>query len=345
MPNKIKQNSNEMILVTGGAGYIGSHTCVALLEAGFAVIVVDNLSNSNVISLSRVEQITQQKIPFIKADVRDADALHKIFKQYHISAVIHFAGLKAVGESVEKPLDYYDNNVAGTINLCQVMQAFDCKNLVFSSSATVYGKPHKLPITEDFPLASTNPYGESKLMIETLLQDIFAADKTWRIARLRYFNPVGAHKSGLIGENPNDSPQNLMPCITEVALGKRKKVKIFGNDYQTHDGTGVRDYLHVMDLAAGHVGALRALAKKPQLLTLNLGTGNGYSVLEIIKAFEFASDKTIAYEFVSRRAGDIDACYADVSLAKKLLNWQSHHDLAAMCIDTWRWQKNNPKGY
>lgn len=345
MNSKKSANSNQLILVTGGAGYIGSHTCTVLIEAGFKVVVVDNLSNSSVQSISRVEQITGVKIPFIKADLGDENAINKIFSQYKINCVIHFAGLKAVGESIKLPLRYYDNNITGTINLCKAMQKFACKTLVFSSSATVYGNPHQLPITEDFPLSATNPYGQSKLIIESILADIFTADPTWRIARLRYFNPVGAHPSGLIGEDPNGIPNNLMPYIASVAIGKQDKVLVFGDDYNTSDGTGVRDYIHIMDLATGHLQAIQTLQQKPQLLTVNLGTGKGYSVLEMIKAFEIAAAKPIPYKIVARRQGDIAACYANADLAKKLLNWQTHHNLASMCKDTWHWQTNNPNGY
>ncbi|SMN11141.1 UDP-glucose 4-epimerase [uncultured Candidatus Thioglobus sp.] len=333
------------ILVTGGAGYIGTHTCVELIGAGYEVVVLDNLCNASLEGLKRVEDIVGREIPFYQADVRDKHALSKIFTKHQIDGVIHFAGLKAVGESVEKPIEYYDNNVGGTFILAEVMRDFNCKSLVFSSSATVYGDPHTVPIKEDFPLSVTNPYGRSKLMVEDFLQDVFTADDTWHIALLRYFNPVGTHKSGLIGEDPNGTPNNLMPYISQVAVGKLEKLNIFGDDYDTHDGTGVRDYIHVVDLAKGHVKALQALQKKPQMLIVNLGTGNGYSVLDMVKAFEKASGKTVAYEIVARRAGDIAACYADPSLAKQLLDWQAENNLEQMCEDTWRWQSQNPKGF
>ncbi|SMM98909.1 UDP-glucose 4-epimerase [uncultured Candidatus Thioglobus sp.] len=333
------------ILVTGGAGYIGTHTCIELIDAGYEVVVVDNLCNASLEGLKRVEGIVGREIPFYQVDVRDKQALINVFEQHQIDAVIHFAGLKAVGESVEKPIEYYDNNVGGTFILAEVMRDFSCKTFVFSSSATVYGDPHTVPIKEDFPLSVTNPYGRSKLMVEDFLQDVFVADDAWHIALLRYFNPVGAHESGLIGEDPNGMPNNLMPYISQVAVGKLEKLSIFGSDYNTPDGTGVRDYIHVVDLAKGHVKALQALQKKPQMLIVNLGTGNGYSVLDMLKAFEKASGKTVAYEIVARRAGDIAACYADPSLAKQLLDWQAENNLEQMCEDTWRWQFQNPKGF
>jgi len=333
------------ILVTGGAGYIGSHTCIELIKAGYEVVVVDNLCNSSSESLRRVESLVGCNIPFHKVDVRDKAALTQVFAQYSIDGVIHFAGLKAVGESVEKPIEYYDTNVGGTFILTDVMSEFDCKTFIFSSSATVYGDPHTVPIKEGFPLSATNPYGRSKLMIEEFLQDVFVSDDSWHIALLRYFNPVGAHKSGLIGEDPNDIPNNLIPYISQVAAGKLEKLSVFGGDYDTPDGTGVRDYIHVVDLAKGHVRALQALENKPQVLTVNLGTGNGYSVLDMIKAFEKASGKDIPYQIVGRRSGDIATCYADSTFAAEKLDWKVEYDLDEMCEDTWRWQSKNPNGY
>ncbi len=326
------------ILVTGGAGYIGTHTCIALIEAGYEVVVVDNLCNSSLQSLKRVEKITGSEIPFYQVDVRNKAELTRVFKWHNFDAVIHFAGLKAVGESVEKPIDYYDTNVGGSFVLAAVMRDFNCKTFVFSSSATVYGDPKTVPIAENFPLSATNPYGRSKLMIEDFLRDVFVADDTWHIALLRYFNPVGAHKSGLIGEDPNGIPNNLMPYISQVAIGKLEKLYVFGDDYDTPDGTGVRDYIHVLDLAKGHVNALQALVNKSQLLTVNLGTGQGYSVLEMVKGFEMASGRKIAYEIVSRRAGDIASCYANTAYAKSVLGWQAEYTLNDMCKDAWRWQ-------
>jgi UDP-glucose 4-epimerase len=333
------------ILVTGGAGYIGSHTCIELIKAGYGVVVVDNLCNSSLESLKRVEELTDSDIPFHKVDVRDKARLMRVFEQYSIDGVIHFAGLKAVGESVEKPIEYYDTNVGGTFILAEVMRDFNCKAFVFSSSATVYGDPHTVPIKEDFPLSVTNPYGRSKLMIEEFLRDVFVADDSWNIALLRYFNPVGAHKSGLIGEDSNDIPNNLIPYISQVAAGKLEKLSVFGGDYDTLDGTGVRDYIHVVDLAKGHVKALQALENRPQVLTVNLGTGNGYSVLEMVKAFENASGKTVPYQIVDRRPGDIATCYADPVYAAEKLGWKAEYGLDEMCEDTWRWQSQNPDGY
>ena len=333
------------ILVTGGAGYIGSHTCIELVKADYKVIVVDNLCNSSLESLKRVEKLVNSDIPFHKVDVRDKTALTQVFEQYSIDGVIHFAGLKAVGESVEKPIEYYDTNVGGTFILADVMREFGCKTFVFSSSATVYGDPHVVPIKEDFPLSVTNPYGRSKLMIEEFFQDVFVADDSWNIALLRYFNPVGAHKSGLIGEDPNGIPNNLIPYISQVAVGKLENLSVFGGDYDTPDGTGVRDYIHVVDLAKGHVKALQALKNKPQVLTVNLGTGNGYSVLDMVKAFERASGKNIPYQIVDRRPGDIATCYADSAYAKEKLDWKAECELDEMCEDAWRWQSQNPDGY
>lgn len=333
------------ILVTGGAGYIGSHTCVELIEAGYDIVVVDNLCNSSIESLARVESITNTQIAFYRADVRDKATMREIFTQHAIDGVIHFAGLKAVGESVDKPIEYYNANVAGTFALVEVMQEFDCKSIVFSSSATVYGEPASVPIKENFPLSATNPYGRSKLIIEDFLQDVFIADNTWEIALLRYFNPVGAHKSGLIGEHPNGIPNNLMPYISQVAIGKLDKLSVFGDDYDTHDGTGVRDYIHVVDLAKGHLKALKALLGKPQVLIVNLGTGTGYSVLDMVNAFQKASQRSVPYQIVGRRAGDIAICYADPSYAKEVLDWEAELGLEAMCKDTWRWLSQNPNGF
>ena len=333
------------ILVTGGAGYIGSHTCIELIKAGYKVVVVDNLCNSSSESLSRVEKLTNSDIPFYKIDIRNKKALTRVFEQHLINGVIHFAGLKAVGESVEKPIEYYDTNVGGTFILAEVMRDFNCKTFVLSSSATVYGDPYTVPIKEDFPLSATNPYGRSKLMIEEFLQDVFVADDSWYIALLRYFNPVGAHKSGLIGEDPNDTPNNLMPYISQVAIGKLEKLSVFGDNYNTPDGTGIRDYIHVVDLAKGHVKAIQALKDNPQVLTVNLGTGNGYSVLDMVKAFEKASGKEVKYQIVDRRPGDIATCYADSSYAAEILDWKAGCGLDEMCEDTWRWQSMNPNGY
>jgi UDP-glucose 4-epimerase len=333
------------ILVTGGAGYIGSHTCIELIKAGYDVVVVDNLCNSSLESLRRVESLVGCNIPFHEVDVRDKAALTQVFKQHSIDGVIHFAGLKAVGESVEKPIEYYDTNVGGTFILANVMREFGCKMFIFSSSATVYGDPRTVPIKENFPLSVTNPYGRSKLMVEEFLQDVFVADDRWHIVLLRYFNPIGAHKSGLIGEDPNDIPSNLIPYISQVAAGKLEKLSIFGGDYDTSDGTGVRDYIHVVDLAKGHVKALQALKNKPQVLTVNLGTGNGYSVLDMVKAFEKASGKKVPYQIVGRRPGDIATCYADPTYAAERLDWKAKYELDEMCKDTWRWQSMNPDGY
>lgn len=333
------------ILVTGGAGYIGTHTVVELLNAGNEVIVLDNLSNSSIEALNRVERITGKSVTFYQGDILNKALLQKVFSDHNIDAVIHFAGLKAVGESVTKPLKYYENNVTGTLILCQVMAEFKVKNLVFSSSATVYGDPASLPITEDFPTGATNPYGQSKLMVEHILADLHHSDPSWNIARLRYFTPVGAHASGLIGEDPNDIPNNLMPFIAQVAVGKREALSVFGNDYPTHDGTGVRDYIHVVDLALGHLKALEKLATKPGLVTYNLGTGQGYSVLDMVKAFEKACGKSIAYQIAPRRPGDIAACYANPDHAKTDLGWQATHSLEDMANSSWHWQSTNPNGY
>lgn len=336
---------NLTILVTGGTGYIGSHTVLQLLDAGYNVVIVDNLSNSKLESLRRMEKLAGQAIKFNKVDLLDYDKLDEVFKNESVDAVIHFAGLKAVGESVEIPLLYYKNNITGTINLCEVMQKHNVKKLVFSSSATVYGDPHKVPITEDFPLHATNPYGRTKLMIEEILRDIYVSDNSWDIAILRYFNPVGAHKSGEIGEDPNGIPNNLMPYIAQVAVGKLKELTIFGDDYPTKDGTGVRDYIHVIDLADGHLKALEKLIQNPGCVTYNLGTGNGYSVLEMVKAFEEASGRAIPYKIAGRRPGDIAECYADPTIAEKELNWKAERDINEMCEDIWRWQSKNPNGF
>ena len=333
------------ILVTGGAGYIGSHTCVELAKAGYGVIVVDNLVNSKYEAVRRLEKIIGKPVKFYENDILDAAALDKIFTENRIDAVINFAGLKAVGESVEKPLEYYHNNITGMLVLLEVMRAHGCKNIVFSSSATVYGNPHAVPIKEDFPLSATNPYGRTKLFIEDILRDLYKADKSFNIAILRYFNPVGAHESGLIGEDPNGIPNNLCPYITKVAVGKLAKVRVFGNDYPTPDGTGVRDYIHVCDLAVGHVLALRKLFENSGLYTVNLGTGIGYSVLDVIKAFSKALGKEIPYEFAPRRAGDIPECYADPSLAESLSGFRTTRSLDDMCRDALNFQLKNPNGY
>ena len=333
------------ILVTGGAGYIGSHTCVLLVEAGYDVVIFDNFSNASKESIRRVEAIVHQKIPYIEGDIRSKEDLSHVFEAHKIDAVIHFAGLKAVGESVEKPLEYYDNNVNGTLVLCDVMRQYGCKSIVFSSSATVYGNPKTTPIKEDFPVSTTNPYGQSKLFVENILRDLHHSDPAWKVILLRYFNPVGAHASGTIGEDPNGIPNNLMPFISQVAVGKREKLSVFGDDYDTADGTGVRDYIHVLDLAEGHIKALEKLHSFTEVKTVNLGTGKGYSVLEVIKAFEKASGKPIAYQIAPRRAGDIATCYADTAYAKALLGWEAKKDLYQMCADSWRWQSENPDGY
>ena len=327
-----------MILVTGGTGYIGSHTCVALAQAAHGIVILDNLSNSQESVLDRLEILCGTRPQFIHGDVRDAALLGRIFAGHPIRAVIHFAGLKAVGESVEKPLEYYDNNVHGTLELLAAMRRAGVKTLVFSSSATVYGDPASVPIREDFPRAATNPYGRSKLIIEDLLADLYHAEPDWRMARLRYFNPVGAHESGQIGENPQGIPNNLMPYIAQVAAGQREFLNVFGNDYPTRDGTGIRDYLHVMDLAEGHLAALNYLNENDGLLTVNLGTGQGYSVLEMIKAFEQASGRHVPYRFAPRRPGDIAQCWADPTRASQLLGWKATRGLDTMCADAWRWQ-------
>ena len=333
------------ILVTGGAGYIGSHTVVELLNKGHCVTVVDNLSNSKEESLRRVQEITGRKVVFRKVDLLDRAALDEVFGGARYDAVIHFAGLKAVGESVQKPLEYYHNNLTGTLVLLEAMRAHGVKLLVFSSSATVYGVPETVPLHEDAPLNATNPYGQTKLMIEQMLRDLDAAGPGWGIALLRYFNPVGAHSSGRIGEDPNGIPNNLMPFVAQVAVGKLPKLRVYGSDYPTRDGTGVRDYIHVVDLALGHLAALDYLAKKPSLVTVNLGTGRGYSVLEMVRAFEKASGRKVPYEVVARRPGDVAECYADPTLAHKLLGWKAGRGVDEMCVDQWRWQSQNPRGY
>ncbi len=333
------------VLVTGGAGYIGSHTCVELLNAGYEIIVVDNLCNSKEEALRRVKKITGKDLKFYKVDLLDREALEDVFANNQIDSVIHFAALKAVGESVRIPMQYYWNNITGTLTLLQVMEKFNVKKLVFSSSATVYGNPQKLPITEDAPLSATNPYGRTKLMIEDILRDLYNADNTWDIAILRYFNPVGAHISGLIGEDPNGIPNNLVPYISQVAVGKLDELKVYGNDYPTPDGTGVRDYIHVVDLALGHLKALEKINTHPGIVTYNLGTGRGYSVLEMVVAFEKASGRKIPYRIVDRRPGDIAACYADPSKAERELGWKAERGIDQMCEDAWRWQYNNPEGY
>lgn len=333
------------ILVTGGAGYIGSHTCLELLQAGYEVVVVDNLSNSKEESLKRVQELAGKTLEFHKVDLLDKEALKAVFDSASIEAVVHFAGLKAVGESVTIPLHYYHNNVTGTLVLCEVMERHGVKNIVFSSSATVYGDPHTVPITEDFPLSPTNPYGRTKWMIEEILRDLHRTDEVWNIALLRYFNPVGAHPSGRIGEDPNGIPNNLLPYIAQVAVGKLSALPVFGNDYPTPDGTGVRDYIHVVDLSVGHLAALLKLTSNPGVVTYNLGTGRGYSVLEMVSAFEKASGKKIAYNIEGRRAGDIASCYADPSMAKKELDWSADRGIDEMCADSWHWQSSNPNGY
>ena len=339
-----------MILVTGGAGYIGSHTCVELLNAGLDVTVFDNFCNSNPEALVRVEKISGKKLQLITGDCRDHASLVNALQQSQAKAVIHFAGLKAVGESVEQPLSYYDNNVVGTLRLLEAMRECDVKILVFSSSATVYGDPIKLPLTEDHPLSATNPYGRSKLMIEDILRDLHRSDSSFRIGILRYFNPVGAHASGLIGEDPQGMPNNLMPFVAQVAIGRREFLNVWGNDYPTADGTGVRDYIHVVDLAIGHLKTLEALQNRPndqfpECLTVNLGTGQGYSVLDVVHAYEQASGRVIPYRIAARRAGDIASCYADPNRALLLLGWKANLGLQDMCKSSWHWQSTNPKGY
>lgn len=341
-------NYKNKILVTGGAGYIGSHTCIALHEAGYEIVVYDNLSNSSKEAINRVSSLIGKPIEFIEGDIRDADSLRKVFTAHQFFGVIHFAGLKAVGESVAKPLLYYSNNVSGTVTLLEVMAEHEVKNLVFSSSATVYGDPETLPIDERSKRSCTNPYGQSKLVVEHILEDLAKSDKQWNLITLRYFNPVGAHSSGQIGEDPNDIPNNLMPYISQVAVGKLTKLNIFGNDYPTVDGTGVRDYIHVTDLAKGHVNALQYAAEQSTpvgFIPINLGTGKGSSVLELVTAFSQVTGQDIPYQFTARRAGDIASCYASADKAKQLLGWEAIHTITDMCADTWRWQSMNPHGY
>ncbi len=334
------------ILVTGGAGYIGSHTVIELINAGHSVVVVDNLVNSSKRALECVGEIVKQKISFYEADIRDRKALEKVFAENSFDCCIHFAGLKAVGESVQKPWEYYDNNITGTLVLLDVMRKNGCKNIIFSSSATVYGNPAMIPITEACPKGKcTNPYGQTKSMLEEILRDMHVADNEWNVVLLRYFNPIGAHKSGLIGENPNGVPNNLMPYITQVAVGKLDHLNVFGNDYATHDGTGVRDYIHVVDLAKGHVKALQAIADKCGIEVYNLGTGIGYSVLDLVKAFEKATGKNIPYVIAPRRAGDIAACYSDPAKAEAELGWKAEYGIEDMCRDSWNWQRKNPNGF
>ncbi|WP_405376832.1 UDP-glucose 4-epimerase GalE [Pseudobutyrivibrio sp.] len=334
------------ILVTGGAGFIGSHTCVELQQAGYDVVVYDNLCNSSEESLKRVEALTGKAVKFYKGDILDRDRLNEVFEKEDIDSCIHFAGLKAVGESVQKPWEYYENNIAGTLTLVDVMRQHNCKNIIFSSSATVYGDPAEIPITENCPKGQcTNPYGWTKSMLEQILTDIQKADNEWNVVLLRYFNPIGAHPSGTMGENPNGIPNNLMPYITQVAVGKLPELGVFGNDYDTPDGTGVRDYIHVVDLAKGHVKALKKIEEKAGLKIYNLGTGVGYSVLDIVKNFEAANDIKIPYTIKPRRAGDIATCYSDATKAKEELGWTAEYGIKEMCADSWRWQKNNPNGY
>lgn len=333
------------VLVSGGMGYIGSHTTVELLNAGYDVVIADDLSNSKELVRDRIKDITGKDVKFYNVDLTDVEKTEEIFRDNEIDSVIHFAAFKAVGESVEKPLEYYYNNLTSALVVLKTMKKYGCRNFVFSSSATVYGDAKVVPITEDSPLSTTNPYGSTKLMIEDMLRDIAKAEPQFNIAILRYFNPVGAHKSGTIGEDPNGIPNNLMPYITKVAIGELKQLRVFGNDYPTHDGTGVRDYIHVVDLADGHVKALEKLATNPGLVTYNLGTGNGYSVLDVVKAFSEASGREIPYEIVDRRAGDIATCYADPKKANEELGWKAERGIKEMCEDSWRWQSNNPKGY
>lgn len=334
------------ILVTGGAGYIGSHTCLELLKAGYEVVVADNLCNSSEEAVRRVEKIAGKPVKFYQADILDREALNKIFDTEEIDSVIHFAGLKAVGESVAKPLEYYHNNITGTLILCDVMRNHGVKNIVFSSSATVYGDPAFVPITEDCPKGQiTNPYGQTKSMLEQILTDFHVADPEWNVVLLRYFNPIGAHQSGLIGEDPKGIPNNLVPYIAQVAVGKLQCLGVFGNDYPTHDGTGVRDYIHVVDLAVGHVKALKKIEEKAGVCIYNLGTGKGYSVLDVVKAYEKACGREIKYEIKPRRPGDIATCYADASKAREELGWEAERGIEEMCADSWRWQSANPDGY
>ncbi|SAL78419.1 UDP-glucose 4-epimerase [Caballeronia arvi] len=339
------QSMKGTILVTGGAGFIGSHTCVELLDAGYGVVVIDNLVNSRAESLKRVERITGKSVALYEADARDEAALNRIFDAHAITGAIHFAALKAVGESVAKPIEYYSNNIGSLLAVLEVMKARNVRNFVFSSSATVYGVPKSVPIDESFPLSATNPYGQSKLIAEQILRDLEVSDPSWRIATLRYFNPVGAHESGLIGEDPAGIPNNLMPYVAQVAVGKLERLRVFGSDYDTHDGTGVRDYIHVVDLARGHIAAIGALKTLDRSFVVNLGTGQGYSVLDVVKAFESASGKRVPYELVPRRPGDVAACYADPAAAAELIGWRAEHGIERMCADHWRWQSQNPQGF
>lgn len=342
----IKEENIMKILVTGGAGYIGSHTCVELLNAGYEVVILDNLYNASEKAVDRIKEIAGKDLTFYKADILDKEAMDKIFADEKPDCVIHFAGLKAVGESVVKPLEYYQNNITGTLNLCEVMRKNGCKNIIFSSSATVYGNPAFIPITEECPKGTpTNPYGWTKWMIEQILTDLHTADPEWNVILLRYFNPIGAHKSGLIGEDPKGIPNNLLPYVAQVAIGKLQSVGVFGNDYDTPDGTGVRDYIHVVDLAVGHVKAINKIKENPGVKVYNLGTGNGYSVLDVIKAFSKACGHDVPYVIKDRRPGDIATCYSDASLAKKELGWEAQYGIDEMCADSWKWQSMNPNGY
>ncbi len=336
----------KRILVTGGAGFIGSHTLIELHKAGYEFVVVDNLVNSNPEALRRVGELIGAEVPFVKADIRDREALNKVFEQYNFDSCIHFAGLKAVGESVAKPLEYYENNMSGTFTLIDVMRQYGCKNIIFSSSATVYGDPAIIPITEECPKGHcTNPYGQTKSMLEQVLMDVQKADPVWNVVLLRYFNPIGAHQSGRIGENPNGIPNNLMPYITQTAIGRRKELGVFGNDYDTHDGTGVRDYIHVVDLATAHVAALQAIEKNAGLAIYNIGTGHGYSVLDVVNAFEKANGVKVPYSIKPRRPGDIATCYCDPSKAERELGWKAKYGIEDMCRDSWNWQSQNPNGF
>ena len=336
----------KRILVTGGAGFIGSHTLIELHKAGYEFVVVDNLVNSNPEALRRVGELIGAEVPFVKADIRDREALNKVFEQYKFDSCIHFAGLKAVGESVAKPLEYYENNMSGTFTLIDVMRQHGCKNIIFSSSATVYGDPAIIPITEECPKGHcTNPYGQTKSMLEQVLMDVQKADSEWNVVLLRYFNPIGAHQSGRIGENPNGIPNNLMPYITQTAIGRRKELGVFGNDYDTHDGTGVRDYIHVVDLATAHVAALQAIEKNAGLAIYNIGTGHGYSVLDVVNAFEKANGVKVPYSIKPRRPGDIATCYCDPSKAERELGWKAKYGIEDMCRDSWNWQSQNPNGF
>ena len=332
------------ILVTGGTGYIGSHTCVELLQKGYEVVVFDNLFNSKIEVVDKIESITGKKIKFYKADMLDKESMRPVFEENKLDAVIHFAGLKAVGESVAKPLWYYQNNITGTLNLCELMNEYGCKRIIFSSSATVYGSPETVPIKEDFPLSTTNPYGSTKLMLERILSDFCVPDKDWSVVLLRYFNPIGAHESGLLGESPNGIPNNLMPYIMQVAVGKLPELGVFGNDYDTPDGTGVRDYIHVVDLARGHVAAMDYMAERKGVFVFNLGTGHGYSVLDMVHAFEKATGKKVPYKIAPRRAGDVAEVYCDPGKAERELGWKAEHSLEDMCRDSWNWQTHNPNG-